>query len=278
LTHAPGIASADGVELAAVCSRDRDRAADVADEFGAAAYDDFDAMLEDVDAVAFAVPPDVQATLAAAAARAGKHLLLEKPLALARGAAADLAAAVDQTGVASVVFLTASFDSDVRAWFAQMADEGPWEGGSGVWISSGFEGAPWWTPWRRQYGGLWDVGPHVLSRLTATIGPIRTVTGASRGPRDLVHVLMEHENGAASTMSLALESQGTDLQRLTVWGSPGWRDMPAGGTPVIGCLHVAISELVANGRRRKTEHPCDVHFGRYIVDLLADAQDLLDGA
>lgn len=278
LTHAPGIASAEGVELAAIYSRDRVRAADLAAPLGAAAYDDFDAMLEEVEAVAFAVPPDVQASLAVRAARAGKHLLLEKPVALAPDAAAELSDAVDEAGVASVVFFTASFDPDVRAWFCALADEGPWEGGSGLWISSGFAGAPWWTPWRREYGGLWDVGPHVLSRLTAAVGPVTAVAGAMRGPRDLVHVLVEHENGAASTMSVALDSQGTDLQRLTVWGSAGSRDMPAGGTPVIGCLHVAISELVLNARRGTPDHPYDVHFGRHIVELLAEAQDLLDKA
>ncbi len=78
-------------------------------------------------------------------------------------------------------------------------------------------------------------------------------------------------------MSVAIDSQGADLQRLTVWGAAGSRDMPAGGTSVIGCLHVAISELVQNARRGTPDHPCDVHFGRHMVDLLADAQDLLHG-
>jgi hypothetical protein len=77
-------------------------------------------------------------------------------------------------------------------------------------------------------------------------------------------------------MSVAIDSQGADLQRLTVWGAAGWRDMPPGGTSVIGCLHVAISELVLNARRGTPDHPYDVRFGRHIVDLLADAQDLLD--
>ena len=43
--------------------------------------EDSSAFLDAVDGVAFAVPPDVQAPIAVAAARAGKHLMLEKPLA-----------------------------------------------------------------------------------------------------------------------------------------------------------------------------------------------------
>ena len=53
-----------------------------------------DALIADVDAVAIALPPDVQAPIALRAARAGRHLLLDKPVALVTGMAAEIAAAV----------------------------------------------------------------------------------------------------------------------------------------------------------------------------------------
>ena len=67
--------------LAGVWGRRFERAQQVAGQMDVTAYDDVGALLDDVDAVAFAVPPDVQATLATRAARAGKHLLLDKPIA-----------------------------------------------------------------------------------------------------------------------------------------------------------------------------------------------------
>ena len=55
-----------------------------------------------VDGVAFAVPPDVQAPIATAAAQAGKHLLLEKPLAISAAEADELAEAVTQSQVGAL--------------------------------------------------------------------------------------------------------------------------------------------------------------------------------
>jgi predicted dehydrogenase len=79
ITHAPALASTDGIELAAVWGRNAGAAADLASSYGAAAHHDLAAFLAGVDAVAFAVPPDVQAPIATRAASAGKHLLLESP-------------------------------------------------------------------------------------------------------------------------------------------------------------------------------------------------------
>ena len=81
ITHAPALASGEGIEFAAVWGRDPGAARTLAAEHGVTAYADFDEFLAGVDAVAFAVPPDVQAGMAAQAAAAGKHLLLEKPIA-----------------------------------------------------------------------------------------------------------------------------------------------------------------------------------------------------
>ena len=116
--HAPALAAADDVEFTAVWGRNPQAAAGLAASYQAAAYDDIAGFLAAVDAVSFAVPPDVQAPLATRAAQAGKHLLLEKPIALSQEAADALVDAVGQAGVASVVFFTQRFQPDVRAWLA----------------------------------------------------------------------------------------------------------------------------------------------------------------
>lgn len=118
--HAPALAasSADGIEFSSVWGRNPAATAGLAARYQVTPYQDFGRFLASVDAVDFAVPPDVQAPLAIRAAEAGKHLLLEKPVALSVSDADKLAAAVSTAGVASVVFFTHQFDTEIRAWLA----------------------------------------------------------------------------------------------------------------------------------------------------------------
>ena len=99
-----------------VWARRPEAATALADRFGAEAVGSFDELLERCDAVAFAVPPDVQAALAVRAAEAGRHLLLEKPVATTLADAERLAAAVDRAGVRSQVVLTIRYRPEVRAF------------------------------------------------------------------------------------------------------------------------------------------------------------------
>jgi 1,5-anhydro-D-fructose reductase (1,5-anhydro-D-mannitol-forming) len=84
LKIAPAINAAEGAELVAVYSRDQGRADAFAKKHGAkAAYDSLDALLEDsrVEAVFIASPNALHAAQTLQAARAGKHVLAEKPMA-----------------------------------------------------------------------------------------------------------------------------------------------------------------------------------------------------
>ena len=72
ITHAPALASTPGVSLAAVWGRDAGAAAALAAEHGATAFSGLRRVPRRVDAVAFAVPPHVQAPLAIRAAEAGQ--------------------------------------------------------------------------------------------------------------------------------------------------------------------------------------------------------------
>lgn len=81
---APAIASLEGHDLVAVTSRSKERAEVFADRHAARrSYDDYAAMLADdeVDAVYIATPNALHADQVVAAARAGKHVLCDKPLA-----------------------------------------------------------------------------------------------------------------------------------------------------------------------------------------------------
>ena len=277
ITHAPVLASTEGIQFAAVWGRNPDAAAALAAEHGAAPYSDLDAFLAAVDAVAFSVPPDVQSAIAVRAARADKHLLLEKPIALSDADADELVRAVADGGVASVVFFTARFRADVRAWLADVASGGRWDGGCAVWLGTALDATnPFNTPWRREKGGLWDLGPHVVSLLWAGLGPVVSVT-AEAGRADLTHLVLRHDSGATSTATLTLGApEAADGFDLYLWGTRGRSAVPTAADEPRAALRVALTELAGNARSGHLSHPCDVRFGRDVGHVLAEAQRQLD--
>jgi len=277
VAHARALADSPGIQFAAVWGRNPAAAADLAASVGATAYEDFDAFLAAVDAVEFSVPPDVQSELALRAARGGKHLLLEKPLALSTEASEALVAAVAQAGVASVVFFTARFQPDVRTWLNEVTRAGGWAGGHAAWLASVYaESSPFNTPWRRQKGALWDLGPHVISLLWPILGAVERVT-ADAGRGDVTHLVLHHEGGATSTATVTLgapeAADGFDLQ---VWGERGRSSVPPLADDPSVALRVALGELVANARSARTSHPCDVRFGNAVTRVLDQAQRAID--
>ena len=273
-THAPALAasSADGIEFTSVWGRNATAVAELAARHQATPYQDFEPFLASVDAVDFAVPPDVQAPLATRAARAGKHLLLEKPIALTGPDADELAAAVSQAQVASVVFFTARFQPDVRAWLAEVAAAGGWAGGQAIWLGTALQpDSPFNTPWRRAKGALWDLAPHVISLLWATLGPVTAVTAAA-GPADVTHLILRHAGGASAAVTVTLSApESAAVSRLELWGTAGRSDGPGGDGKPIAPLRTALAELAANARTGQLSHPCDVQFGRAVGQVLATA-------
>jgi predicted dehydrogenase len=276
IVHGPALASTPGIEFTAVWGRNPLAAGALADSFGATAHSDFGTFLADVDAVAFSVPPDVQSALALQAANAGKHLLLEKPIALDDGAADALVLAVEDAQVASVVFFTHRFQPEVRAWLADVTT-GNWTGAYAIWLGSALaKSSPFDTPWRRVHGGLWDLGPHAVSLLSASLGPVVSVV-ADSGPADVAHLVLHHDGGATSTATVTVNAPpSVDGLDLSLWGSSGQSPAPVRGGEAIVALRVALTELAANVRSGSTSHPCDVHFGRDVTRILAQAQRQID--
>ena len=94
-------------KVVAVCGRGKEKAATKAIEFGVdcATLDDYQAMIarDDVDIVVIATPPHVHKEQAVAAAKAGKHILLEKAMATTLEDARAIRDAVAEAGVKSVV-------------------------------------------------------------------------------------------------------------------------------------------------------------------------------
>jgi predicted dehydrogenase len=97
--HALKIAASPRATLAGLHDRDADRAARVGAEAGGAPALDLQALFAATDAVVIAAPADAHFELAEQALLAGRHVLVEKPLAATLPQADRLAALAQQTGL-----------------------------------------------------------------------------------------------------------------------------------------------------------------------------------
>jgi predicted dehydrogenase len=246
MLHAPMLAGGPETRLAGVWARRPEAARALAEAHGSRAVGSLEELWEMCEAVAFAVPPDVQAELAVAAARAGKHLLLDKPLALTVGAAERLAAAVDEAGVVSQMVLTNRYGPRGREFLA--AAEGfEVVGARCASLSGALLGqSPFATPWRRRHGALLDVGPHLIDLLEATVGPIEELSGRGdplrwtslAAGRDRLRVLAVRPGRIAGlppatrpTLGHGRAAGGRSDPPAGVRGRRDQRDLPGAGRP-----------------------------------------------
>jgi predicted dehydrogenase len=275
IVHATALAAHPDHDLVGIWGRDLAKAKALGAEFDVAGYDDLDELLARCDAVSVALPPDVQVPVAERAAAAGKHLLLEKPIALDLGDADRLATVVRDAGVASVVFFTARFRTATATWM-QQAGRTRLDGGAMTWLAANYEpDSPWRNSgWRIEHGALWDLGPHALSLLVPTLGPVVSVQ-AGGGRDDTVHLVFQHGSGAASTVTLS-STVGTMASGIDIWlhGEAGRLVLLPDYDNPVEAHQVAVSELGAAALTGGT-HPCDVGFGREVVAVLAACQRAL---
>lgn len=272
--HAAALMAEPASDLVGVWGRSADKARALADHWGIRPYDDIDGLIADVDAISVALPPDVQAGIAVRAADRGRHLLLDKPLALDLQTADRVVAAVETAGVSSVVFFTLRFAAPSAGWLDAVVAEGPWVGLRAAWLSSLFhsaDGRSVDSPWRRERGALWDVGPHALSMALPLLGPVTDVISAG-GLGDTRYLVLRHDSGAASTISLSLTvPPAAAIVDCAVYGEAGWRAMPPQSETTVEALRSAVRQLVDAAEQGRREHPCDVRFAREVVAVLEAA-------
>jgi predicted dehydrogenase len=265
------------MDFAGVWGRRPEAAAELAEAYGVRAYDDVDALFADVDAVAVALPPAVQAELAVRAAEAGRHLLLDKPLAIGVAEGRAVVEAAERSRVASVVFFTTRFQQEPEAWIGEQAATAGWFTVRAQWLGAVFTGeSPFAaSPWRREKGALWDVGPHALSVLLPVLGDVRRVAAAVHGPADTVHLVLDHATGASSAVTLSLTAPpaaaGADVE---LRGEAGVTLLPRSAEGAVPALARAADALVTAARSGHA-HPCDAAFGLRVTEILTEAETVL---
>jgi predicted dehydrogenase len=115
--HVEAMRATDGAQLVAVTSASPDRARAAADKWGVAWSASLDDLLarDDIDAIAVTTPSGFHAGIALAAVRAGKHVIVEKPLALTVADADELIEAGRRTGRLIGAISQRRFEPAIRA-------------------------------------------------------------------------------------------------------------------------------------------------------------------
>jgi predicted dehydrogenase len=269
MVHAPALAAGPNTRLAGVWARRPEAADELAARYRAPSFERLDDLFGVCEAVAFCVPPAVQADLGVRAARAGKALLLEKPLAADLDAAKRLVDAIDEAGVAAQMVFTFRYSPATKAFLEKARLVKPF-GGYAANISGALHGGPFATPWRLQRGAVLDVGPHMIDLLDAALGPVTSVR-AHGNPLGWVGLLLEHEGGVVSEASLCMAATG-DLPppRVDVYGAAGNATLLA--TDLGDDVFTALVADFARTVRRGGGHPLDARHGLRLQMIIEEAE------
>jgi len=223
--HARTIADLDGGSLAAVVDVDQTRAERLADEHDATPLTELHQALSvpDIDAVAICTPSGNHAELAEAALKAGKHVVVEKPLDVSLEAGQRVARAERESGRTVAVISQHRFDRSSLA-----VDRAIREGRLGR-VTSGSATVSWWRSqayydsagWRGTWaldggGALMNQGIHTIDLLVWFLGkPVEVFawTGC------LAHQRIEVEDTAVATVRF--ESGALGVIQGTTAAYPG---------------------------------------------------------
>jgi len=182
--HVDAVSRLPNARLVGIASRTHERARAFAQQHGTEAYPDLDALLADdaVDVVAVCTPSGAHMEPAVAAARAGKHVVVEKPLEVTSERAKAIVDAADQAGVRLATIFMSRF-ADANVALKQAVEAGTLgrlvQGDAYVkWYRSQayYDSADWRGSWRLDGGGaLMNQAIHQVDLLLWLMGPVEEV-------------------------------------------------------------------------------------------------------
>lgn len=161
-THAAAIRATAGAELVAATTRDAAKGQAFAAEYGIGWETDYTALLEraNVDVVVLCTPHDLHLPMTVEAAKAGKHVLCEKPMARNVAECDAMITACDQAGVTLGITFQYRFEPLAQQLKAAL-DAGEigkllWASVSTIWYRSQayYQSAAWRGTWAHEGGGV----------------------------------------------------------------------------------------------------------------------------
>jgi len=225
----PGIQASDLCDVVAIASRDLDKAKAAASKLSIeTAYGSYDELLADpsIDVIYNPLPNHLHVPWSIAAAKAGKHVLCEKPLALAMDELHALVRARDAAGViVSEAFMVRCHPQWLRAQeIAKSGRIGELRAATGFFSYTNVD--PQNIRNRADIGGgaIWDIGcyPVTTSRLVFGAEPVRVAATIVRDPEfgtdRLSTFILEYPQGHAI---FTCSTQLVPHQRMQFMGTKG---------------------------------------------------------
>jgi UDP-N-acetyl-2-amino-2-deoxyglucuronate dehydrogenase len=233
--HAQAIKQLPNAKLVAVC----DQVAAAAEKFGGACgvpgLCDIEQLLarKDIDIITVATPSGTHADIAIAAAKHGKHCILEKPIDVTLEKIDKAIAAHDAAGTHLGGIFNMRYMPTARL-FKQAADEGRFGR-----MTFGMAYGPWWREqsyydnggWRGTWkldggGALMNQGIHTIDLLQWLMGPVKKVTAMCA---TLAHERIEVEDTGVASLEFASGALGMIACTTSMW--PGhFRIVEVAGT------------------------------------------------
>lgn len=250
----------DEVELVAVCDIVPERAQASAEKWGATAYTDYKKMLrrKDIDAVVIGTPSGMHADQGLASIKAGKHVLVEKPIDVSLKKANALVQAARTAGLVLTPVSQNRYGGGIlklHEWLhAGKLGRLVYGEATTIWYRTQeyYDSGDWRGTWALDGGGaLMNQGVHYADQLRWAMGPVKSVSAraATLGHdrievEDIVTASIEFESGAIGTLTATTCAYPGFATTLDVYGT-------------LGSVKIANNELVraefTNGEKYSSE-------------------------
>ena len=235
--HAKAIADAEGAELVACVDRNPDLASEFGEKQGCRAYSTLEAMLADpeVKAVSICTPSGAHLEPAVAAADAGKHVIVEKPLEITTERCDEIIEACKKADVRLTVTFQSRFHESSKL-MKRAVDEGRFGtvtmGDAYVkWYRSQeyYDSGAWRGTWALDGGGaLMNQAIHSVDLLVWLMGPVEeisamtaTMTHERIEVEDVAVANLKFKSGALGVIEATTTSYPGALKRIEISGSEG---------------------------------------------------------
>jgi UDP-N-acetyl-2-amino-2-deoxyglucuronate dehydrogenase len=253
--HFDAIEKIDGLELAAVCDIVPDRARAAGERYRVPFFESFEEMLASVrsDAVAICTPSGLHPRHGMLAARAGKHVICEKPMAISLEAADELVSECDAAGVhlfivkqnrlnPAIQLLKRAIDRERfgRIYLANTTVR---------WTrpEEYYDQAPWRGTWEFDGGAIMNQASHYVDLIQWLVGPVesvmaKTATLARRiETEDTGVAVLKFRSGALGVIEVTMLTYPRNLEgSITILGEKG--TVKVGGTAVNRVEHWTFAD------------------------------------
>jgi predicted dehydrogenase len=228
---ADAISRSGRLEIAACYTRSADKRAAFAAKYGCRPAASYDTILADpaIEAIINTTPNDVHLATTGAAAAAGKHVFLDKPIANTVSDGRAITAVCAQHGVVLALGYQRRRESQFR-WLRAQIDAGVFGRlvNAEANISRDRLGKIDLSSWRYQAAGMpggvmLQIGIHYADVLEYLMGPVTAVTGRlaqlvlpGDNP-DVASLILEHASGALSTLNASYAS-ASEYYLMNIYG------------------------------------------------------------